>query len=158
MPLKIGDQAPLFKLPSTGGGQFDLSQKKSPLILYFYPKDFTPGCTTEACSFRDSFTIFKNLDVEVVGISTDTLAKHQKFKETHSLPFELLSDVSGQVCKAYKSYIPILSIAKRVTYLLDADHKIVAVYSNLLGAENHIRQMIEQAKLVNNNNLNRELT
>ncbi len=148
MPLKIGDKAPLFKLPSTNGSTFDLGQNKSPLIIFFYPKDFTPGCTAEACSFRDSFSIFRELDIEIVGISTDSITKHKNFKETHQLPFELLSDGSGKVCKAYKSHIPILNIAKRVTYLLDSEHKIVAVYSDLLGAEKHIKEMIEQVQSV----------
>ncbi|MEO1099352.1 MAG: redoxin domain-containing protein, partial [Bacteroidota bacterium] len=90
----------------------------------------------------------KNLDVQVVGINTDTLSTHAKFKEKHNLPFELLSDASGKVCKAYKAHVPVLNIAKRITYLIDAEKKIAAVYNDLIGAEKHIKTMIRKVSEV----------
>ncbi|MEM9858091.1 MAG: peroxiredoxin [Bacteroidota bacterium] len=149
MPLTVGQDAPLFILPSTEGNKFDLSEVREPLILFFYPKDFTPGCTKEACSFRDNFDFFKNLKIKVVGISTDSISKHIKFKEAHGLPFPLLSDATGKVCKLYKAHVPLLNIAKRTTYLIDAQKKIAASYNDLLGAGKHIKTMIEKVKKTN---------
>lgn len=147
MPLKIGQKAPDFRLPSTTG-QFTLHTDAldRPVVLYFYPKDFTRVCTKEACFFRDNFDFFKGLDVLVFGISTDTVEKHKEFKAKHVLPFELLADVDGKVSKAYKAHIPFLNLSKRVTYLLDKEHMVVAVYSDLFEAEGHIRKMIDQLK------------
>lgn len=146
MPLRVHQKAPDFCLPSTSGENFCLYEAMSgkACILYFYPKDFTPGCTTEACDFRDNILSFTGLDVNVFGISRDTLATHQKFKEAHQLPFELLSDAKGEVCKAYKALIPLIGIPRRVTYLLGPDQKIMAVYENMLGAKQHIRTMLKE--------------
>lgn len=148
MALKVGEEAPQFKLPSTGGSKFDLSELKEPVILFFYPQDFTPGCTKEACSFRDNFDVFNDLDVKVVGISTDSLTQHEKFKKKHDLPFELLADQTGKVCKAYDAKVPFLNLAKRITYLIDNDKKIAAVYSDMFGAEKHIKKMISKVSRV----------
>ncbi|ELR70626.1 Redoxin domain protein [Fulvivirga imtechensis AK7] len=147
MPLKPGHKAPNFSLPSTGG-QFTLDTDASnqPVVLYFYPKDFTRVCTNEACTFRDNFDFFKTLDVLVLGISTDPVEKHQAFKSTHQLPFELLADVDGRVSKAYKAHIPFLNLSRRVTYLLDKEHVVAAVYSDFFEAEGHIEEMIAQLK------------
>ena len=144
MALPVNSKAPDFTLSSTNGKKFQLgkdAQGKS-ILLYFYPKDFTPACTKEACSFKDSFDVFRDLDVDIVGISTDSIKQHLKFKEAHKLPFELLSDVTGEVSKAYQAHVPILNLSKRVTYLLDSDHRVVASYSDLFGAEKHIRKML----------------
>lgn len=147
MPLQVNQQAPDFSLPSTKG-EFMLNKDAAnqPVILYFYPKDFTRVCTKEACTFRDNFEFFKELKVTVLGISTDNPEQHLNFKQKHQLPFDLLSDVDGKVSKAYKAHIPFLNLSRRVTYLLDKDHKIAAVYSDLFGAEGHINKMIEQLK------------
>jgi peroxiredoxin Q/BCP len=148
MSLQIGDFAPDFTLPSTSGSTFSLSKdgKDKPYIIYFYPKDFTPGCTKEACSFRDNIEDFRNYDIDVLGISTDTVSQHLAFKEKHKLPFELLADVEGKVSKAYKARMPFMNVSKRITYMIDRQHRIVAVYSNLFGAEKHIQQMIDKVK------------
>ena len=148
MALKIGTQAPNFKLPATGNKQFELEKdfKGQACIIYFYPKDFTPGCTQDACDFRDNFSFFKNLDIPIVGISRDTIKTHEEFKAANQLPFDLLSDKSGDVCAAYKALIPILKVPKRVTYLLDANHQIKAIYDDLFGARKHIMQMIEEVQ------------
>ena len=146
MPLKTGQQAPDFKLKSTSGSVFHLSEdmKGQACILYFYPRDFTPGCTEEACSFRDAFAEFRNLDIPVFGISRDSISIHKKFKKQYKLPFDLLSDKTGKVCKSYDALVPIIRVPKRITYLLDADHNIAAVYSDMFGAQNHVRQMIKK--------------
>lgn len=145
MALSKGTKAPDFSLPSTDGTQFKLSDHHNePLLIYFYPLDFTPGCAKEACSFRDNFEFFKNADIKVYGISTDSIEKHLKFKEKHKLPFDLLSDQSKKVSKLYDAVIPFVGISKRVTYLLDANHTIVGVYDNLFGYEKHIEEMIKQ--------------
>ena len=151
MALQIGSKAPNIKLLSTAGREFnlDLDLKNKPCIIYFYPKDFTPGCTEEACTFRDAFSEFRSLDVDVVGISKDSIASHQKFKAQHKLPFELLSDNNGNVCKAYDALVPVLRIPKRITYLLNEEHRVSAVYQDMFGAKKHIEKMLKEMKSAN---------
>lgn len=146
MPLSIGVQTPGFTLPSTSGKLLSLSNdlKDQVCILFFYPKDFTPGCTKEVCDFRDSFETFKGLEIPVFGISTDSIETHLKFKEKYQLPFELLADRGGKVSKLYEAVIPVLNLSRRITYLLDKEHKIAAVYSDMFGAKNHIKAMIAE--------------
>ena len=148
MALTVGMQAPDFTLPSTTGKRFTLSQhmKGKACILYFYPKDFTPGCTKEACGFRDAFSFFRNMDIDILGISADTVSSHQKFKEKYDLPFELLADVNRKVAKSYQAILPLIGTVRRITYLLGKDHKIAAVYENLFGAEKHVQEMVETIK------------
>ncbi|MEO1052814.1 MAG: peroxiredoxin [Bacteroidota bacterium] len=148
--LKVNDQAPDFKLPSTSGKLFSLGKdgKNKPCILYFYPKDFTPGCTKEACEFRDSFSQFRDLNIDVYGISRDSIETHLKFKEKHRLPFDLLSDFDGSVTKQYGALIPVLKIPRRVTYLLNADHTIKAVYEDMFGASKHIKTMVKEVTTI----------
>lgn len=148
MALSINTQAPDFKIASTSGQDFQLSVylKDKPCILYFYPKDFTPGCTAEACDFRDNISYFKDLDIDVFGISQDNIETHLKFKEAYQLPFELLADTQSKVSKSYKATIPLIGLTKRITYLLDKNHTIVAVYENLFGAKQHIKEMIVKVK------------
>lgn len=104
--LKPGDDAPLFILPSSDGKKVDLTayRGKCHVILYFYPKDDTPGCTKEACAFRDSFAELKKAKAVILGVSLDPLASHQKFVEKYTLPFLLLSDTDAAVSKAYGVY------------------------------------------------------
>ncbi|MDH5365805.1 MAG: peroxiredoxin [Cyclobacteriaceae bacterium] len=146
MAIKTGNKAPDFTLPSTSGEDFVLSKtsKSKACVLYFYPKDFTSGCTKEACSFRDNFEVFENLNINIYGISIDSISTHYKFKSNHNLPFELLSDKEGKVSKLYKAHIPILNISKRVTYLLDENHIITAIYKDMFNAKKHIIKMIEK--------------
>lgn len=149
MALKVNDQAPDFALPSTSGGSFQLSKDVAgkPCIIYFYPKDFTPGCTAEACEFRDTFELFRNLDMKIFGISRDDVATHLRFKKAHSLPFDLLADEEGKVAAQYGATIPLIKFTRRITYLLDKNHKIAAVYENLFAASKHIKVMIEKVKI-----------
>ena len=104
--LKEGMSAPEFALKTDNGGEVSLkSLKGKQVVLYFYPKDDTPGCTKEACSFRDSFSRLKAQGVEVIGVSKDNPEKHDKFKEKYSLPFMLASDIEGKVCEAYGVWV-----------------------------------------------------
>lgn len=152
MALEIGSKAPDFILPGTSGLKLHLSKdlKGKSLILFFYPKDFTRGCTAEACEFRDNFSEFRGLEIPVFGISRDDIATHERFKKEYKFPFELLSDGSGKVCKEYDALIPLIKMPKRVTYLLDSDHKIAAVFSDMFEFKGHISTMLkklESAKL-----------
>jgi len=148
MPLKINQPAPDFSLPSTNGSMFCLSQnqKIKPCILYFYPKDFTPGCTKQACQFRDSIGYFTDLNIDVYGISKDNIDSHIKFKEKYRLTFDLLADSDGKVTKLYKATIPLVSIPNRISYLLDKEHKISAVYINFFAAGNHLKSMVDAVR------------
>lgn len=144
MALDIGSKAPDFKAQSTLG-TFSLSQQLGgkPCILYFYPKDFTPGCTQEACSFRDHFEVFKDLDITVVGISMDTVDTHRAFAKKHQLPFPLVSDEKGRIATMYGAKLPFVSMTKRISYLLDKEHTIVGVYANFFNGAAHVKKMIE---------------
>lgn len=145
--LSTGEKAPDFTLPSTSGKEFTLyrDMRLRPCILYFYPKDFTVGCTKEACGFRDTFDTFSNLDISVIGISRDDITTHQRFKEELKLPFELLADEEGKVSQLYKT-TPLLMpfFTKRITYLLDKNQMIAAAYENIFSSKQHIRQMVEK--------------
>lgn len=148
MALKENTPAPDFTLPSTNGKEFTLRKTMAgkPCIIYFYPKDFTPGCTKEACEFRDTFSFFKGLDISVIGISRDNIVTHLEFKKQYNLPFELLSDERGKVADLYGASVPLIKFTRRITYLLDSRHIIRAVYENFFAAEKHIQTMIQQIK------------
>ncbi len=145
MALSPGTPAPDFTLPSTSGRDFTLSRDAAGqgCILYFYPKDFTPGCTREACAFRDEFACFREASVPVYGISRDDVETHRRFKAEHHLPFDLLADVDGSVCAKYDALLPLIRIPRRITYLLDAEHRITAVHEDFFGAGEHIDAMID---------------
>lgn len=145
MPLEIGTKAPDFSLPSTNGN-FTLSEDLAgrSCIIYFYPKDFTNVCTKEACTFRDEFSQFEGVSTTIVGISKDSVETHIKFKAEYKLQFDLLADTKGEVAKKYKASIPIIGVTKRISYLLDKDHKIVAVYDSLFEAQEHVSAMLSQ--------------
>ena len=147
MALKEGTMAPDFTLEGTHGS-FSLSKNLAgkACILYFYPKDFTRGCTAEACEFRDQFSYFRDLDIDVIGISTDTVETHHSFRDRHNLPFELLSDKNGKISRLYEAKMPWVNITKRLTYLLDADHKIVGTYQNLFDGAGHVAEMMAKIK------------
>lgn len=145
MALKVGAKAPGFELKSTSDENFKL-EDNIPCIIYFYPKDFTPGCTEEACSFRDGFSELRNLDIEVYGISRDSISSHKKFRDEHNLPFQLLSDPKGEVCKSYDALMPIVKIPKRITYLIGENMRIKAAYADLFGAKKHLDSMILELK------------
>lgn len=148
MALQIGQKAPDFQLHSTSGQILKMSEglKGKAFILYFYPKDFTRGCTAEACEFRDQFEAFRNLDVPVFGVSRDDIPTHEKFKKAYKLPFDLLSDPDGNVCKSYDALIPLIKMPKRVTYLIDDKHEIAGVFSDMFESKGHIESMLKKLK------------
>ena len=126
MSVKPGDKAPDFSLPTDGNGKVSLSKLKGKkVILYFYPKDDTSGCTAEACGFRDSLPKFGKSDAVVIGISRDSDASHDKFKKKYDLPFILASDEDGKVCEAYGTWVEKSMYGRkymgieRATFLID---------------------------------------
>ncbi|EPR67800.1 peroxiredoxin [Cyclobacterium qasimii] len=145
MGLSKGQKAPDFTLPSTSGSDFKLSKDffGKACVIYFYPKDFTGGCTAQACEFRDQFEEFRDLDIPVIGISRDDMETHLRFKKENKLPFELLSDTSGEVCKKYDALVPIIGIPKRITYLLDKGHVIKDEFQDMFNAKAHIKKMLD---------------
>lgn len=122
--LKVGDPAPNFTAPASDSSTFELKAAtgKAPIVLYFYPKDDTPGCTKEACSLRDNFAAFRKLDATVYGISYDSIESHKKFIEKYKLPFALLSDQNHAIAKLYGA--DSLLFAKRMTFVVDKSGKI----------------------------------
>lgn len=134
--LKEGDKAPKFSLYDDTGtlkSLDDFAGKK--IVLYFYPKDNTPGCTKEACSLRDSYSIFSKNNVAIIGISYDSVEKHKKFKEQHHLPFPLLSDPSKEVAKkygaSYKWLFFTAPIPRRMTFIIDGQGNITKILRNV---------------------------
>src|SRR5688572_19294380 len=131
--LQPGDKAPDFKLLTTSGELFQLSDKlrEANVVLYFYPKDETRGCTAQACSFRDQYEVFKEQGAEVVGISSDKMASHQQFTSKYQLPFILLSDEGGKVRKEYKVPRTLGLIPGRVTYVIDQQGIVRYAFNSL---------------------------
>jgi peroxiredoxin Q/BCP len=125
--LKVGDKAPSVSAPLSDGTTFVLEKwlDRAPLVLYFYPKDNTPGCTKEACSLRDDFPAFQGLKATVIGISYDTIASHKKFIEKYKLPFLLMSDTKKSVAKAFG--VNGLLFAHRATFIVDKTGAIIYV-------------------------------
>jgi len=118
--LKAGDAAPLFTAKSHDGAEFDLASRKGQwTVLFFYPKADTPGCTAQACAFRDSIKVIRAEGAEVYGISTDTVESQAAFHEKHRLAFPLLADPDGAVTKAYGAKMPVMTMSKRWTFLID---------------------------------------
>jgi len=104
--VAVGKKAPDFTMATDGAGKVSLKDLKGKkVVLYFYPKDDTPGCTKEACGFRDSLPDFSGVDAEIIGVSKDSIAKHDKFKAKYELPFTLASDEDGAVCEAYGTWV-----------------------------------------------------
>ena len=134
MDLKIGDPAPGFSLPDETGKLRQLSEFKGKKIaLYFYPKDNTPGCTSQACSFRDGYQQLQDAGIVVLGVSYDSPESHRQFKEKHHLPFTLLSDQDKQVAKAYGAYGGLLWFLtpRRYTYLIDEQGILVYIFKEV---------------------------
>jgi len=126
---KAGDTAPTFTGKDQDGKEFNLADHvgKKAVLLYFYPKDFTGGCTTEACGFRDRVGELQTNNVEVVGVSFDSADSHKKFAEQYKLPFTLVADTDGKIADQYGVHMPGKQIAKRVSFLIGPDGKIVHV-------------------------------
>jgi thioredoxin-dependent peroxiredoxin len=148
LKLKAGDPAPDFTAATSGGGQLSLSELKGKnVVLYFYPRDDTPGCTKEACAFRDDFAAFKKKGAVVLGVSTDTAKSHDKFVEKYRLPFTLLADVDKQMVAAYgvwgeKSFMGRkYQGTHRVTFLIGPDGRIKQIWPEVKPQE-HAQEVL----------------
>lgn len=150
--LEVGDQVPSFTLKDQFGKSFDLNDYigKTPMVIYFYPKDDTPGCTKEACSFRDSYEEFTDRNIKVIGISADDVESHKNFADKYNLPFTLLSDTENEVRNLFgvKSNIFGL-IPGRVTYVIDKKGKVIFIYDSQFKAEKHIQESLKAIDVSN---------
>ncbi len=142
--LEPGTCAPDFSLPDPTGRTVRLGDLlgKGPIVLYFYPKDNTQGCTAEACAFRDHYLVFKEAGAEVVGVSTDSEASHQGFAEQHKLPFILLSDQKGVVSKLYGARALFGLMTGRVSYVIDASGTVRHVFNSMFNATRHVDEAL----------------
>lgn len=134
MPLSVGDTAPTFTVKDTHGNTVSLSDYAGKtVVLYFYPKDDTPGCTKEACSFRDAYSDYLDKGITVLGVSMDDQSSHQAFTQKFNLPFPLLADLDGTLTKAYdvEGEMNGMNYSKRVTYVIDGNGKISHVYTTV---------------------------
>lgn len=146
--LRRGDTAPDFTLPDQNGKKVSLKDflSRNSVVLYFYPKDETPGCTKEACTFRDQYEIFKSHDALVVGVSSDSTDSHARFTAHHRLPFILLSDAGGEVRKLYGVPSTLGLLPGRVTYVIDRQGIIRHVFSSQFNAGKHVEEAIKILK------------
>ncbi len=149
-PLKQGDKAPTFKAHTADGAT--LSRKdmaKKPYVMYFYPRDNTPGCTREAQSFRDAMPEFGERGVTVLGVSTNSVSSHERFAANHELPFALLADTDGKIASAYGVLKPAGKSAERVTFLIDAKGVIRKVWPKVtvIGHARDVLDTIDQLGL-----------
>jgi peroxiredoxin Q/BCP len=152
MTVKEGDKAPDFALPADGGDTVRLAALKGRnVVLYFYPKDDTPGCTKEACGFRDLLKDFAGVDAEVIGISRDSVKRHDAFKAKYDLPFRLVSDEDGAVCKAYGTWVEKSRYGRtymgidRATFLIDGKGVVRKAWRNVK-VPGHVEAVLTAAK------------
>jgi len=152
MNLKVGDKAPDFTLPADGGGTVSLKGLKGKtVVLYFYPKDDTSGCTAEACAFRDALPDFSKLKAQVIGISRDSVASHDTFKRKYKLSFPLASDEDGKVCAAYGVWVEKSMYGRkymgieRSTFLIDGKGVLRAIWRKVK-VPGHADEVLEAAR------------
>ena len=164
MTLRIGHAAPEFEKTTQKGETITLAKLRGvegegtggskakgnrAVVLYFYPKDETPGCTAEACSFRDAYEDFVDAGAVVVGVSADSLASHEQFAAHHRLPFELISDEDGALRRAYNVPTSMLGLLPgRVTYVIDRDGKVQHVFNSQLQAKRHVEEALEVVRRI----------
>ena len=137
--------APDFRLPSNLGAEVSLSdfRGKNSVVLYFYPKDETMGCTKEACAFRDSYEEFRNQGAEVLGVSSDSVESHRKFADHHKISFPLLSDSGGKLRKAYGVSTSLGFLPGRVTYVIDKGGIVRSIFESQLRPEQHVAEALK---------------
>ena len=142
--IGVGQTAPDFSLPDRSGRAVRLSdyRGRSPVVLYFYPKDDTPGCTKEACAFRDQYQDFKDAGAEVIGVSSDDEQAHEKFASKHRLPFVLLADRGGAVRKRYGVPATLGLLPGRVTFVIDRQGIVRHVFNSQLQATKHVEEAL----------------
>jgi peroxiredoxin Q/BCP len=146
---EVGDLVPQFKLADQNGNLFSLSSVigKKNLVIYFYPKDDSPGCTAEACAFRDQFEVFNEADAMIIGISGQSVASHKKFAEKYRLSFTLLSDDADKVRKMFGVPVNFLGLLPgRVTYIIDKAGKVVYIFSSQAQATKHVDEAMRVLK------------
>ncbi|ELR99117.1 peroxiredoxin [Gloeocapsa sp. PCC 73106] len=149
-PLKVGDRAPDFSLLNQSGETVKLSDflgKKS-VVVYFYPKDDTPGCTAESCAFRDSYQVFQEAGAEVIGISGDSTDSHRGFATKYNLPFVLLSDNNNQVRKLFGVPATLFILPGRVTYIIDKEGIVRHIFDSQLDFKAHIDEALKTLKAI----------
>jgi len=152
MALKPDQMAPDFSLSDETGASRRLSDYSGhPVVLYFYPRDDTPGCTTEACNFRDDYGVYEQAGVTILGVSPDTPKKHMKFKEKYHLPFTLLADIDHKVCELYGVWGPKKFMGRefdgvyRTTFLIGPDRKLLKVFENVR-PDGHSAEVLQALK------------
>ena len=143
--IQVGDKAPDFTLPSQSGELVRLQDRlgERVVILYFYPKDNTSGCTAEACAFRDSYETFTDAGAEVIGVSSDSADKHAAFAGQHNLPFTLVADKGGRVRKSYGVPSVLGVIPGRVTYVIDRTGTVRHVFNSMTNIGQHVSDALE---------------
>jgi peroxiredoxin Q/BCP len=149
MSITIGSNCPEFTLLNQEGKEVNIQDfiGTKNIIIYFYPKDNTPGCTKEACSFRDSMQDLNNLDCEVFGISADSVSSHKAFSERFRLTFNLLSDENNLIRKQFKVPTNLFGIIPgRVTYIINKEGKVIHIINSQTNPEKHIKETIEVVK------------
>ncbi|AFY42127.1 peroxiredoxin [Nostoc sp. PCC 7107] len=145
MAVKVGDIAPDFTLPAQNGAAVSLKDYRGQkaVVLYFYPKDDTPGCTAESCAFRDQYEVFKDAGAEVIGVSGDSSESHQRFAAKYNLPFVLLSDKGDQVRKQYGATAAFGLFPGRVTYVIDQQGLVQYVFDSMLNFQGHVTEALK---------------
>jgi peroxiredoxin Q/BCP len=145
MPIRVGDLAPDFTLPNQSGQPVTLSdlRGKKAVVLYFYPKDDTPGCTIESCTFRDSYDALQTNGAEVIGISSDSPISHQKFATKHNLPFTLVSDEGSRIRNAYGVPSTLGLLPGRVTYIIDLDGKVRHIFNSQFNPKANVSEAMK---------------
>jgi thioredoxin-dependent peroxiredoxin len=148
--VDVGSKVPDFALPSQSEEMVSLEDflGKKPVILFFYPKDDTPGCTKEVCTFRDEYEGFRKLDAEIIGVSSDSVESHRSFAARHDLPFTLLSDEGGKVRKLYGASNTFGLFPGRVTYVIDEEGVVRHIFSSQLGVERHVEEALEALRSI----------
>ena len=146
--VKVGDRAPDFSLPNQSGNVVSLRDfiGKKIIVLYFYPKDFSRGCTAEACAFRDSYEVFKDEGAEVIGVSSQSVDSHRRFALANMLPFILLSDEEGKVRKLYGVPSTLGLLPGRVTYIIDKKGIVRHIFSSQSNPTKHIEEALRILK------------
>jgi peroxiredoxin Q/BCP len=143
--VEVGSVAPDFTLRSQTGEMVSLGDfiGNKPVVLFFYPKDYTPGCTKEVCTFRNEYEDFRKLDAEVIGVSSDSVESHRNFAAKHDLPFTLLSDERGKVRKLYGASNTFGLFPGRVTYVIDEQGMVRHIFSSQLSVEKHVEEALK---------------
>jgi peroxiredoxin Q/BCP len=148
---EVGSPAPTFRLQDQTGAWHELNDYRGKwLVLYFYPKDDTPGCTTQACEFRDNIFAFNKLDAVILGISVDDVASHKQFAEEHALPFTLLADSTKETAKSYgvlRSALGLMEIAGRETFIIDPQGRIAKHYASV-DPKGHSQRVLADLKVL----------